>query len=88
MRLATPRVDVTRPHGDLLATASATVTTRPVRPVCPECGEPVRHVPPTARQPWAGHGRPVPAWSHTDGEPLCPVSGPNGSQPADPVEAA
>ena len=53
--------------------------------VCPECGEPARHLPPTARFPWAAHHLPVPQWSHTDGEPLCPVPSDTGRQPAEPA---
>lgn len=50
---------------------------------CPECGEPARTTPP---RDWPLDGfasRPVA--SHYDGTPLCPVPGPNGSQPADPI---
>ncbi|MEU8159494.1 hypothetical protein [Micromonospora parva] len=50
---------------------------------CPECGEPARPVPP---RDWPLNGfTPRPAASHHDGTPLCPVPGPNGSQPADPI---
>lgn len=49
--------------------------------VCPECGEPVRPVPPTVPRP---ADEPVPVWSHLDGEPLCPVVGPHGYRPAHP----
>lgn len=58
------------------------------RHVCPECGEPAVRRPPAGR--WAATtlavtGR-LPAWSHTDGEPLCPVTGPDGAyRPADPT---
>lgn len=54
-------------------------------PACPECGEPVQPVPPTVAACWSGQGRPVPQWSHLDGQPLCPVVGPAGYQPADPT---
>jgi hypothetical protein len=50
--------------------------------VCPECGEPVRQRPPTALAP---AGTPPTAWSHTDGEPLCPVMTQDGYAPARPV---
>jgi hypothetical protein len=53
--------------------------------VCPECGEPAYPVPPTALVPWGAHGMPTPGWSHADGEPLCPVLGPGGYQPATPA---
>ncbi|BCJ63015.1 hypothetical protein [Polymorphospora rubra] len=50
---------------------------------CPECGEPARPVPP---RDWPlNEFVPRPAASHHDGTPLCPVPGPNGSQPADPI---
>ena len=43
---------------------------------------------PTA-QPWAdtwtSGGQTLPQWSHTDGQPLCPVVGPHGYEPAQPV---
>lgn len=54
-------------------------------PTCPECGEPVQPKPPTVSFPWVAHGLPIPRWSHLDGEPLCPVIGPDGYQPADPA---
>jgi hypothetical protein len=50
--------------------------------VCPECGEPVRQRPPTALAPT---GTPPTAWSHADGEPLCPVMTDDGYAPARPV---
>ncbi len=52
--------------------------------VCPECGEPA-----VARPPWlwpTGLG-PCPRASHGDGEPLCPVVGGAGYEPATPVRA-
>ncbi len=48
---------------------------------CPECGEPITHTPPSAWQDFWG---PRPDWSHLDGEPLCPVIGEHGYQPARP----
>jgi hypothetical protein len=54
-------------------------------PACPECGEPVQPEPPTVTAPWTVPGRPVPQRSHLDGQPLCPVVGPAGYQPADPT---
>lgn len=48
---------------------------------CPECGEPVINIPPRR---WPGALGSPPAWSHLDGEPLCPIVGPNGYQPATP----
>ncbi|MET8278504.1 hypothetical protein [Micromonospora sp. NPDC005174] len=52
---------------------------------CPECEQPARLVPP---RDWPLNGFAArPGASHTDGTPLCPVPGPNGSQPADPVGA-
>jgi len=50
---------------------------------CPECGEPARHRPPPR---WNGAAGPAPAYSHLDGEPLCPVPTNNGSEPATPVD--
>jgi hypothetical protein len=50
---------------------------------CPECGETARLVPPTA-WPLAGFAA-RPAASHADGTPLCPVYGPDGECPAEPV---
>ncbi|MBL7491178.1 hypothetical protein I6A60_38635 [Frankia sp. AgB1.9] len=52
--------------------------------VCPECGEPA--VPHRPAVP-AVAGRDDGTWSHRDGQPLCPVIGPHGYQPADPVAA-
>lgn len=50
---------------------------------CPECGEPARPVPP---QDWPLSAFvPRPGHSHRDGTPLCPVPGPHGSVPAQPV---
>jgi hypothetical protein len=54
--------------------------------VCPECGEDAIEQPPNSLVPYAAHGLPVPAYSHPDGEPLCPVMGSRGYQPAEPVE--
>lgn len=53
---------------------------------CPECEEEVLTGPPTALVPYEAHGLEEPGYSHLDGEPLCPVMGPRGYQPADPVE--
>ncbi|QBI55485.1 hypothetical protein [Streptomonospora litoralis] len=47
---------------------------------CPQCEEPVRHMPPRI---WAT-GTDRPAYSHRDGEPLCPVRTGTGHRPADP----
>ena len=47
--------------------------------ICPECHEAARAVPPL--RPTAGYGSP-PAFSHHDGEPLCPVMGDEGYEPA------
>jgi hypothetical protein len=53
-------------------------------PCCPECGEPAQHERPAAWTPAWGD---APTWSHTDGEPLCPVVGSNGYEPATPGPA-
>jgi hypothetical protein len=52
--------------------------------VCPECGETAVHQSPTA---WTPAWGPAPAYAHTDGQPLCPVIGPDGYQAAEPVMA-
>ena len=50
---------------------------------CPECGETARPIPPTE---WHLAGFATrPAASHADGSPLCPVYGPDGARPAEPV---
>jgi hypothetical protein len=67
------------------ARATAAPGTAEVRGmVCPECEEPVQQQPPTAIMP-VSFGRP--AWSHLDGEPLCPVMTSDGYAPAEPVAA-
>lgn len=53
---------------------------------CPECSEQAQPAPPDTILSYASHGIAVPAWSHLDGEPLCPVMGPGGYEPATPVE--
>jgi len=50
---------------------------------CPGCGEPAYSRPPTDWHLPAWY--PVPAYSHREGDPLCPVSGPDGATPADPT---
>ncbi|HET8662582.1 MAG TPA: hypothetical protein VFM55_26875 [Micromonosporaceae bacterium] len=71
--------------------ATSTTTAAPaVTAYCSGCGEPAVNRPP---QPsgwlttWTATGHRVPAWSHRDGEPLCPVIGPHGYQPAQPTTA-
>lgn len=54
----------------------------PAAMVCPECGEAVRQRRPATLVPGLRA-----EWSHLDGEPLCPVMGPDGYEPAQPVEA-
>ncbi|MGF7236471.1 MAG: hypothetical protein ACQSGP_16120 [Frankia sp.] len=54
---------------------------------CPECGELAVNRPPTTLFPYTAHGAARPEWSHTDGEPLCPIVGPDGYHPAQPVPA-
>jgi hypothetical protein len=49
------------------------------RAACPVCHEPAAPRPP--RRWLTAHG-PRPAWSHVDGEPLCPVVGAAGYRPA------
>lgn len=46
---------------------------------CPECGELVQAKQPVAWNPKWG---PAPDASHLDGEPLCPVIGDSGYEPA------
>lgn len=48
---------------------------------CPECGEPALARPPTS---WNACWGPRPSYSHHDGQPLCPVMGSDGYQPAHP----
>src|SRR5947207_1133137 len=58
-------------------------TGTPVALACPECGEPVRAVPP---REWLLSGwKPRPRFSHHDGTPLCPVVGRDGYTPAEPT---
>lgn len=53
-----------------------------INPVCSECWEPVIDLPPETLVPGL-----VESWSHLDGEPLCPVVGRLGYEPAAPIEA-
>lgn len=53
--------------------------------LCPQCGEPVQQRPPTA---WTQAWGPRPGHSHLDGQPLCPVVGPGGYRPAQPMTAS
>jgi ribosomal protein L37AE/L43A len=55
--------------------------------VCPECGEEAVHRPPLSAMPSQALGMERPEWSHPDGEPLCPVVGASGYEPALPVPA-
>lgn len=55
--------------------------------VCPECGEPVEARTPDSMMPWQAHGMTAPEYAHPGGEPLCPVVGENGYEPAQPVPA-
>lgn len=71
------------PHHDHAANGTAHV---PGSLRCPECGEPARPVPPR-HWPLDGFAS-RPATSHRDGTPLCPVPGPDGSQPAEPIGVA
>jgi len=67
---------------------TTTVTTPTGTACCPECGEPAVNRPPYPSpwlSTWTATGHPVPAWSHHDGQPLCPVIGPDGYQPAHPT---
>ncbi len=50
---------------------------------CPVCWERVRRGTPTSLTPGLSAQR----WCHRDGEALCPVMGPGGYVPADPVPA-
>jgi hypothetical protein len=56
--------------------------THPGQAFCPECGGPAVARPPTS---WLPAWGPPPSYSHPDGEPLCPVVGEHGYQPAGPV---
>jgi hypothetical protein len=50
--------------------------------MCPECHESVVYNP---RWIWNVHFGMLPEYSHLDGEPLCPVMGDNGYEPAQPI---
>ncbi|MGJ6962546.1 hypothetical protein ACSDR0_11615 [Streptosporangium sp. G11] len=50
--------------------------------ICPECRESVQRQAPAR---WTPANGPAPAHSHLDGEPLCPVMGANGYEPAQPI---
>jgi hypothetical protein len=54
----------------------------PGQAVCPQCGEPAVNRPPTS---WFAAWGPRQPYSHQDGEPLCPVVGDHGYEPARPV---
>ena len=59
--------------------------------VCAHCGEPIRPVPASPPDPAdpadvTGNAMP-PAWSHTDGSPLCPIPTNGGEQPGRPEPA-
>lgn len=53
---------------------------------CPECGEDAVEQTPETLVPYDAHERAVPRYAHPDGEPLCPVAGPSGYEPAQPRE--
>jgi hypothetical protein len=60
-----------------------TVPTHPL--ICPPCGEAAHPRPPRR---WLAANGPRPRHSHADGEPLCPVVGPRGYEPAQPADAS
>ncbi|MGH8918119.1 MAG: hypothetical protein ACRD0H_07250, partial [Actinomycetes bacterium] len=66
------------------------VAGRPVRDVvrleCPECGEDAVEQQPETLVPYSTHEIEVPRYAHSDGEPLCPVIGSSGYEPAQPRE--
>ena len=51
----------------------------------PACGEPARTALPADLVPAHYTEQPAPEWSHLDGTQLCPVIGPDGYRPADPI---
>jgi hypothetical protein len=53
---------------------------------CPECGEDAVEQAPAALVPYDAHDRAIPRYAHPDGEPLCPVMGARGYEPAQPRE--
>lgn len=53
--------------------------------VCPQCGEPAQRHIPEDLVPAHYADQPAPDWSHLDGTQLCPVIGPDGYRPADPI---
>jgi hypothetical protein len=64
-------------------TPAPTGTAAPL--VCPERQEPARAVAP---REWLLSGwKPRPRFSHGDGTALCPVVGPDGYEPAEPIPA-
>lgn len=65
-------------NGDLVK-LDAFRRTRAARMACPVCHEPALPRPPRR---WVAAYGPHPAWSHVDGEPLCPVVGADGYRPA------
>jgi hypothetical protein len=50
--------------------------------ICPECHEPAIYNP---LYIWNVRFGSLPRYSHLDGEPLCPVVGNNGYEPAQPI---
>jgi len=55
----------------------------PETPTCPECGEPAIRAADPRPDRYPATFPPI-TWTHLDGEPLCPVIGPDGYQPAEP----
>lgn len=53
---------------------------------CPECGEDAVEQRPDTLVPNEAQGMEIPSCAHLDGEPLCPVMGPRGYEPAQPQE--
>jgi hypothetical protein len=64
-------------------TPALTGTTAPL--VCPECQKPAHAVAP--RECLLSGWIPRPRFSHSDGTTLCPVVGPDGYEPAEPITA-
>lgn len=53
--------------------------------ICPECGEEAVQRSPYDLTPQQTRERPHPVVSHRDGTQLCPVVGPHGYEPTQPV---
>lgn len=70
---------------DVIGRPSRDCQSQHTQPACPECGERIIQCSPINTpwlQVWTATGHPIPEWSHLDGQPLCPVMGEHGYEPA------